>query len=193
MPPICCDVARPSASAQMLARAALAPICADMGGDRSGTTRMGNVTEIEYAPGMTRKFQRLMLGTAAVVVVVATASCIPQEMGAAEFILNSFCNNLNDQPVESVYAIANAADAREVKQQVVEYSRLNQDLAPPEIKDAVYRMDRATIYFLDVIISTDFNPSLLDPAEAERLAMRVEEGLAATDEVLAWVNANCYR
>ena len=80
-----------------------------------------------------------------------------------------------------------------VKQQVVEYSRLNQDLAPPEIKDAVYRMDRATIYFLDVIISTDFNPSLLDPAEAERLAMRVEEGLAATDEVLAWVNANCYR
>jgi hypothetical protein len=39
------------------------------------------------------------------------------------------------------------------------------------------------------MMSTGFDPSLVDPAESESVARSVEDSLTATDEVQVWVDA----
>jgi hypothetical protein len=41
------------------------------------------------------------------------------------------------------------------------------------------------------MVSTGFDPSLIDPAEQEDVARSVEDSLAAADEIQVWVDANC--
>ncbi|MGI9528184.1 MAG: hypothetical protein ACR2NG_00605 [Acidimicrobiia bacterium] len=144
---------------------------------------------------MTQRPIRMMLGTALAVAAINAAGCSTQEMGADESLQNDFCSHVQGGQdmtlMESFTANPNLDDAQELREQSVEYNRMAEVLAPPEIADAVARAAPGMVDLIDLMVSTSFDPSLADPAETERVGKSVEDSLAATDEVNAWVDANC--
>ncbi len=137
----------------------------------------------------------MAFGAATAVATVAVTGCSPPEQSVTEFLHNGFCNHVTgDQStaaLESFTADPNLDDAVEIRNQSVEYHRMAQLLAPPEIADAVARAAPGMIDLIDLIVSTGFDPSLADPAETDRVTRSVEDSLAATDEVQDWVDTNC--
>jgi hypothetical protein len=162
---------------------------------------MDGMTMTGYDAVVTSIFIRGLIGVAAVTASVAVAGCsAPEQQSLGEFVrnaeINAFCEHILDvQPkqssMESFTANPNLDDAEELRRLSADYSTKALHLAPDEIADAVRRSAPGLIDLIDQMVSTGFDPSLIDPAEQEDVARSVEDSLAAADEIQVWVDANC--
>jgi hypothetical protein len=109
--------------------------------------------------------------------------------------VNAFCDVVlideSTEDLENFIANPNLDDAEALRKQSVDYNLMARRLAPAEIADAVTRSGPGMIDLIDLMVSTGFDPSLVDPADSEAVAKSVEASLAAIDEVQAWTESNC--